>query len=102
MSDRLYNKIRQVSNGYIVTDSSGNEQVALTLIDAARLIGETIPAPGATTYAPGYGSYNIESVNTHAQRGETIAAIRELRDCFAPRLGLREAKDIVDCLRGKL
>jgi ribosomal protein L7/L12 len=97
MSNTLDSKIRQVDNGYIITDVRGYEQIAFTLIDAARLIGEPVPDTQYITYASGYGVNDLVAVKAFAQRGENISAIKKLRECFGPtRLGLREAKDIIE------
>ena len=88
-------EIRSVSNGYIVT-YNGEEYIASTLAQAAAIIGEPFPAFSSTIYAEGCSAVNLHNVRSFARQGEKINAIKELRNCFTPRLGLREAKEILD------
>ncbi len=90
-------EIRSVSNGYIV-NYNGNEYIASTLAQAAAIIGEPFPAPefSSTIYEEGCSAVILRNVRSFVRQGERINAIKELRNCFTPRLGLREAKEILD------
>ena len=91
-------KIQVASNGFVLTDSRGNIFVAKTLAEAATIAGETVPSNGATTYTSGYNQTDLIHVRELAIAGRKVDAIKLLRDCFSPRLGLREAKEIVENL----
>jgi ribosomal protein L7/L12 len=93
----IYESIRGATNGYILTDKIGNETIAKSLFEAAQLSGEPIVLPGSTIYAQHGGSGDLEYIKKLAAARDKIAAIKALRDIFSPRLGLREAKDIVEC-----
>lgn len=90
-------EIRSVSNGYIV-NYNGEEYIASTLAQAAVIIGEYFPTPeiSSTVYAEGQSAMILRNVRSFARQGEKINAIKELRNCFTPRLGLCEAKEMVD------
>ena len=96
-------KITVATNGYLVEDNFGRLFIACTLQEAGRLIGE------AFEYSPrDYTVYNQDSnanslVEVHrlAETGERIRAIKTLRNCYSPKLGLREAMDIVDTMSGR-
>jgi ribosomal protein L7/L12 len=95
-------EIRSAKNGFIVT-LHDMEYVTKTLMEAAELVGEAIPRADDNylTYAVGYNADDLADVKALAARGEKISAIKKLRACFGPapaRLGLREAKDIVEHL----
>lgn len=90
-------QITQASNGFVVT-INGDMYVAGTLAEVARLAGEILPSDSFTTYVPGYTSESLQKVRTLREEGRKIDAIKLLRDCFHPRLGLREAKELVEHL----
>jgi hypothetical protein len=95
-------KIHIAQNGFVLKDSLGRMHIAPTLRDAADLVGE-FPRPSANTvvqYATGFEVNDLKSVNRYFREGRKIDAIKLLRDCFIPRLGLREAKDLVEQLCG--
>jgi ribosomal protein L7/L12 len=92
-----YENIRTAGNGYILSDNLGNEMVAKTLVEAAQIAGEHINSTSMTCYSKEYSISDLRRVHFLAREGHKIEAIKLLRDCFSPRLGLREAKDIVEC-----
>jgi hypothetical protein len=94
----IYESIRGATNGYILTDKNGAETIAKSLFEAAQLSGETVVLPGSTIYAKDSGSGDLEYIKNLAASRDKIATIKALREIFSPRLGLREAKDIVECL----
>jgi ribosomal protein L7/L12 len=91
--------IRSVSNGFIVEYNS-YEYVAKTLTEAASLCGEATGSNGRAEYAPGMSADVLASVKRLARDGYKIDAIKKLRSCFVPVLGLREAKEMVEILCG--
>lgn len=91
-------KITVAQNGFIVEDCYGHLHIAKTLLEAAHIVGETIPNPLSTTYDVGMSLENLQRVRAEVLSGNKINAIKELRNCFVPRIGLREAKDMVDNL----
>lgn len=94
---RLEN-IRVAQNGFVLEDACGNLHVARTLTEAAQIAGEFPPNPSAGGYAPGSNADNLREARREAQAGKKINAIKIIRDCFVPRLGLKEAKEIVEIL----
>lgn len=86
--------IRVVNNGFVL-EMRGGEYVAKTLLEAAIVAGEHIPASGYSTYSR-TGSKEALRKALNDTEYSKIHAIREIRDMFEPRLGLREAKDLVD------
>ena len=92
-----YESIRSAGNGYILTDTLGNEMVAKTLVEAAQIAGEQVNSTSATLYAEEYGLADLHAVRDFMRDRKKIESIKYLRDCFSPCLGLREAKDIVEC-----
>ena len=98
-------KITQAENGFVVTKENGDLFVYKTLREAADdLEGRVaISRREAATianavYAPGYYVRNLEIVRRAAMEGRKIDAIKELRSCFVPKLGLKEAKEIIEQL----
>lgn len=89
--------IRSVANGYII-NLYGEEHIAASLLDAAEIVGEYVPSDKNTTYAAGMDSRNLAAVREEAIRGNKINAIRLLRNCFTPTLGLRESKELIEQL----
>lgn len=88
-------------NGFILHDSFGKTHVAKTLTEAAMIAGEVTVQPSARTlYSPGFNQGDLRYVRTLYKQGDRIAAIKLLRDCFSPNLGLREAKELVEQLVG--
>jgi ribosomal protein L7/L12 len=88
--------IRVVFNGFVLEDSRGTEYVAKSLTEAAVIAGEGAPNYSATLYANNYSKNDMHIVREHMSDRNKVAAIKALRDCFSPMLGLREAKDIVE------
>ena len=89
-------QIRNAKNGYIVTDYYGNEFIATTLADAARAIGEIVPDNKTCIYAEGENRGSLVNACKSAKAGYKIEAIKHLRNAFVPRLGLKEAKDLIE------
>ncbi len=92
--------IRAVSNGFIIVDDRLSEYVAKTLIEAAQIAGEIVPDSQGTRYALGMTPGDLSVARACFRDGKKIEAIKILRDCFVPRLGLREAKDMIEILCG--
>jgi len=95
-------KIHVAQNGFVLEDSLGRMHIASTLHDAADLAGE-FPRPSVNTvvqYVAGFDVKDLNNVKHRFREGRKIDAIKLLRDCFTPRLGLREAKDLVEQLCG--
>jgi hypothetical protein len=92
-----YESIRAAGNGYILSDNLGNEMVAKTLVEAAQIAGEQVNSTSATLYTERYSLGDLHLVRDFMRDGRKVEAIKHLRYCFSPRLGLREAKDIVEC-----
>jgi ribosomal protein L7/L12 len=90
--------ITVAANGFVLYEAYGRVHIAKTLLEAAQLTGEAVPNPSATHYATGYNSNDLNNVKGAFKEGRKIDAIKLLRDCFSPRLGLREAKDLIECL----
>jgi ribosomal protein L7/L12 len=93
-------KITVAQNGFIVEDWYGHLHIAKTLLEAAQIVGEAVPNPGSTCYSVGFDSNDLNNVKYHFREGHKIEAIKVLRNCFTPRLGLKEAKDLVEQLCG--
>ncbi len=93
-------KITVAQNGFIITDIYGYSHIARTLLEAAQIVGETVPNPIAAGYDLNKNATTLELVREEFKRGNKINAIKELRNCFTPRLGLREAKELVETLCG--
>lgn len=88
-------------NGFILHDSFGKTHVAKTLTEAAMIAGEVTVQPSAwTLYSPGFNQCDLRYVKILYKQGDRIAAIKMLRDCFSPKLGLKEAKELVEQLVG--
>ncbi len=92
--------IRAASNGFIIVDDRLTEYVAKTLIEAAQIVGEIVPDSQGTRYALGMNCGDLSAARACFRDGKKIEAIKILRDCFTPRLGLREAKDMIEILCG--
>ena len=92
--------IRVAQNGFVLEDDYGNLHVAKTLLESAQIAGESVPSSGSTQYTTGFDSNDLNNVKHHFRENRKIDAIKLLRDCFTPRLGLREAKDLVETLCG--
>ena len=90
-------KIHVAQNGYVLEDEFGNFHIAATLHDLGRLTGEMV-THSYTIYESDMGANHLNSVRAMAADGQKIKAIMLLRDCFTPRLGLREAKDLIERL----
>lgn len=90
--------IRVAQNGFVLEDTFGNLHVAKTLLEVAQLAGESVPSTTSSVYAPGFDSNDLNAVKHYMRDGRKIDAIKLLRDMFSTRLGLREAKDIVEIL----
>ncbi len=92
--------IRMVRNGYILTDWNGDEHIALTLVEAARIVGEILPDNTTVKYASGENRSALEKARVSFHAGQKIEAIKYVRNAFTPRLGLLEAKDLVEAFMG--
>ena len=95
-------KMHVAQNGFVLEDSFGRMHIASTLHEAAQLAGES-PRPSVNTvvrYDAGFGVGNLKQVRSHYYNGHKIEAIKLLRDCFTPRLGLLEAKELIEQLCG--
>lgn len=88
--------IRSARNGFILTDWNGDEHVALTLVEAARIVGEILPDNTAVKYASGENRLALDKARVSFHAGQKIEAIKYLRKAFTPRLGLLEAKELVE------
>ena len=91
-----YDYIRVVNNGLVIGKDNGDEYIAKSLTEAAQIVGEQPVGPVATTYAPEYSLGDLHMVRDFVREGKKIEAIKKLRDTFNPRLGLREAKELVE------
>lgn len=93
-------RIQIANNGFIIEDAYGEAYIAKNLIEAAQIVGEIIPSTSTSTavYASCMGANQLTEVKSLAQQGYKIDAIKKMRDCFTPKLGLREAKDLVERL----
>ena len=91
-------KINVAMNGFVLEDDYGNMHIAKTLLEAAQIAGESVPPTTSSAYAPGFDSNDLNNVKHYMCEGKKIEAIKLLRDIFTTRLGLREAKDIVEIL----
>ena len=88
--------IRSARNGYILTDWDGDEHIALTLVEAARIMGEVLPDNTTVKYASGENRSALDKARVSVMAGQKIEAIKYLRNAFTPRLGLLEAKDLLE------
>lgn len=88
--------IRSARNGYILTDWNGDEHIALTLVEAARIVGEVLPDNTTVKYANQFGAAELGKARVSAMAGQKIEAIKYLRNAFTPRLGLLEAKELLE------
>ena len=88
--------IRSARNGFILTDWNGDEHVALTLVEAARIVGEVLPDNTTVKYASGENRSALDKARVSVMAGQKIEAIKYLRNAFTPRLGLLEAKDLLE------
>ncbi len=96
----LIENIKVAHNGFIVEDGHGNLYIAKTLLEAAQIAGEEVPNPSSTQYSVGFSANDLNNIKYFAREGRKIDAIKLMRDCFAPRLGLREAKELIENLCG--
>ena len=85
-------------NGFVLETNHNTVYIAKTLLEAAQISGEAVPLGNTVVYAPGYGATNLQDARRFALAGQKIEAIKTLRDTFTQRLGLREAKDIIEVL----
>ena len=93
-------KITVANNGFVMETANGDMYIAKTLLEAAQIVGEDVPSTSYTGYASGYSANHIYTVSRYFREGKKIEAIKLLRDCFTPRLGLREAKELVENMFG--
>lgn len=100
-------KIEQAENGFVVTKSNGDLYIYKTLREMADDIeGRTytpVPAPEpvinkGTVYAADKNANHLSQVKRLAERGYKIDAIKELRSIYSPKLGLKEAKELVESM----
>jgi hypothetical protein len=96
--DMRLETIRAAKNGFILEDEYGNLHVAKTLIEAAQIVGDIVPDTQGTRYAVGMNCGDLSAARACFRDGKKIEAIKILRDCFTPRLGLREAKELIEVL----
>jgi ribosomal protein L7/L12 len=92
--------ITVATNGFVLYGARGDVHVAKTLSEAAQLAGEQGSFSGNTLYTVGYGCNDLNNVKAFFKAGQKIEALKLLRDCFSPRLGLREAKELIENLCG--
>lgn len=90
--------IKSVSNGFVLEDVYGNVYIAKTLMEAAKLAGEAVPDSGYIRYAQGFDSNDLNNVKHHWREDRKIDAIKLMRQCFVPALGLKEAKELLEVL----
>lgn len=90
--------IEVATNGFILEEYNGNRYIARTLTEAATIAGEGVPVYTHTGYSAGFDAHSLMAVKSAARAGQKISAIKLLRDCFTPRLGLKEAKELVEIL----
>jgi ribosomal protein L7/L12 len=94
--------ITTADNGFLVDQAWGTKHVFTSFTEAAKHFGEPIAAPKSidsyTRYADGLTAYTLREVRRNYNEGQKITAIKLLRDAFEPRLGLREAKELVESL----
>jgi ribosomal protein L7/L12 len=91
-------EIKVAQNGFVLEDDRGNLHVAKTLLELAQVAGELVPSNSSAVYVKGFDSNDLNNVKHYMREGKKIEAIKLLRDMFTARLGLREAKDIVEIL----
>lgn len=89
--------IRTVNNGFII-EVNGVEYIAKTLMEAAAFAGEIPHGGPRTEYAKGRDADSLEYTMHLIEYVGRIQAIKHLRSCYTPTLGLREAKELVDLL----
>lgn len=92
--------IRIAQNGFVIEDAYGNLHIAKTLLEAAQIVGEAVGSNDTATYSLNHDCNDLNNVKHYARQGQKIEAIKILRNCFTARLGLKEAKDIVEILCG--
>ena len=94
--------IQQANNGFVVTHASGEMYVYKTLQEMADAIeGSRYNSVTTSVYAPGADVHTLFRASSLAATGHKIDAIKELRNAFVPRLGLKEAKDIIEAFTYK-
>ena len=93
-------RIEVANNGFVLETLYGDTYIAKTLLEAAEIAGEPVRAPARTEYTEGFTVGDLIAVKERMREGKKIDAIKILRNCFTPRLGLREAKDIVEVFCG--
>jgi hypothetical protein len=91
-------EITSCENGYVVVIDD-RRFVAFTLMDAARLTGETAPIPGRICYAPGKSREDVWSACRMWEEGLRISAIKELRDVYNVQFGLQEIKELFEAFQ---
>ena len=96
--------ITDCDNGFMVSHGFGNRVVFTSFTAAAEHFGEP-PRPSLgshhTTYQPDTGAYTLREARLHYRDGRKIQAIKLLRNAFTPRLGLREAIELLESLCGE-
>lgn len=95
-------KLEQVQNGFLVTKANGDLFVYKTLREAVDDIEgrDFVPVNmvNGTRYALGCNVENLIACRRAALAGRKIEAIKELRSCFVPKLGLKEAKELIESM----
>ena len=92
-------------NGFLIEYDWGTKRVFSSFTEAAQFFGETPVLQAAkplpidyVQYAYGQDANSLTDARTEYRRGNKITAIKMLRETFTPRLGLREAKELVETL----
>lgn len=103
MTDFSGMNIITAENGFMVESNYGGvRRVFPSFYAAAEYYREPIPAPAAqdapTYYTSGHNKDTIREVISLYRSGEKINAIKLMRDIYGTRLGLREAKELVELL----
>lgn len=91
-------EIKVAQNGFVLENDRGEVHIAKSLMEAAQIAGETPPQTPSSTYAQGYHAGFFRKARILALQGQKIEAIKVLRDMFSHRLGLKEAKEMVEVL----
>lgn len=88
--------IRIAQNGFVLEDVYGNLHIAKTLLEAAQVAGEMAPPESVVKYTHQFGAAELGKARAAAMAGQKIEAIKILRNTFTPRLGLLEAKELLE------
>jgi ribosomal protein L7/L12 len=99
-------KITEAKNGFII-EIAGEIYILQSLSDLWSIEVEryTVREIGTTelnVYGNNYGPANLLSVRSLVCSGKKIEAIKLLRNIYTFRLGLKEAKELVELIGGEL